>query len=326
MVKNHPISSVSEEPSDILSLLEIANSIKKDPFHSFTFNFSKCQFLGCTAIAILGAIANFVDSRFPKPVNERQKLLYLAVRTHSQSTQFKTGVNFDVTSMPDNLKNRLIANNFLSYFEHNYTKYYPNGKYIGFRMHPKMDDLDEEELYRHISEEWLTPEKVLLSDKLKTDLVSKIIEIFINAFGHGINKTNEPDLNVVSCGDYRQNEQKLLLSIVDFGDGIANHVRNYLGNNISDSNALLWALTEGNSTKTDSIRENIPRGLGLSLLRAFIYKNKGSLDIYTNSCHAYIDSNGNYKVDSTHGTFEGTIITISINCRNDVKYSYTTEG
>ena len=105
MVKNHPISSVSEDPSDILSLLEIANSIKKDPFHSFTFNFSKCQFLGCTAIAILGAIANFVDSRFPKPVNERQKLLYLAVRTHSQSKQFKTGVNFDVTSMPDNLKN-----------------------------------------------------------------------------------------------------------------------------------------------------------------------------------------------------------------------------
>lgn len=322
------ISSLKDNPEDIQKILYLVDEIKKDPRQSFTFTFNNCQYLGATSIAILGAIANFVDNIYTKPKGN-SAYLYQAIRLHSKAKIFRTGVMFDVTTMSDHLKHRLISCNFLSYFHHQYQTVYPQGKYIGFRMHPKLDKLDEEELYAHIDEELLTSEKILLSDSLKEDIVTKIIELFINAFGHGI-KDAATSLSVISCADYLQNDKILSLSIVDFGQGIAKHVINYhVKNNIAFNNdeieAVKWALLEGNSTKTDSFQEHIPRGLGLSLLQEFISKNRGSLDIYTNSCHVYLDKNGQYIVHKMPVYIEGTVISIKIKCNQNVKYSYANE-
>lgn len=326
--KNYEIESLKETPKDIQKILAIAEEIKQNPQNSFNFTFYECKFLGCTSIAILGAIANFIDNIYPKPKGNA-RFLYHAIRQNSNSIQYRTGVMFDVNTMSDDLRERLVSCNFLSHFHNQYESVYPEGKYIGFRIHPKLDKLDEEDLYEHIDQELLTSEKIILSDSLKEDIVTKIIELFINAFGHGIKNAKYP-ISVISCADYLQNDKTLSLCIIDFGLGIAQKVIEYHSNNgdspfKNEEGALEWALKEGNSTKTDSLREDIPRGLGLSLLQEFISKNHGRLDIYTNSCHAYLDNNGLYKIDKMPISIEGTVITIQIQCRQDVKYLYKSE-
>jgi hypothetical protein len=101
---------------------------------------------------------------------------------------------------------------------------------------------------------------------------------------------------------------------LDFGRGIAENVRGHFKYAIDDISAMKWALKTGNSTRTDSANEQIPRGLGFGLLNDFVSINQGDIKIYSNSCSALIDENGNYRVNKLKTPFDGTIVSITINC------------
>ncbi len=89
---------------------------------------------------------------------------------------------------------------------------------------------------------------------------------------------------------------------------------------IDDESAMRWALTTGNSTKTDSIDLDVPRGLGFRLLSEFVTVNRGELSIYSNTCEAKAIGIGEYSVSAMKTSFNGTLVNISINCDGRAYY------
>ncbi len=380
-----------DNSQDTEKMLELSVGILNDVAHSFTFQFDKCSYLSCSAIALMGAIASLtsslyleekkkvlarkdfpsllqrevasifkhlLDNKHLRPLvveklneikartdghftmNESVQLILQDLFNNQEVVRFiinlvqennadKIGVMFNVGSMSNQLKNQLINCNFLSHFIAEYKNPYPEGRYIGFRMHK--DEDNSENIVQHIKNEWLTDERVRMSPSLKEDIVSRIFELYQNAFGHGILKSKIP-LEVISCGAYDDMAKTITLCIVDLGGGICQNVVDFASRNeklsmqISDNkSALEWALKRGNTTKTDSIVDDMPRGVGLDLLKEFVHLNEGSLEIYTNDCKASIDEQGKYQVESLPFNFKGTMALITINCDTKVVYSYENE-
>lgn len=290
-------------------LADELNKIRRQENHSFTPN----------------EIVKFIL----QDLFNNKEVLQFIVNLVQENNANKIGVMFNVESMSNQLKNQLIYCNFLSHFIAEYTTPYKEGKYIGFRMHKKGDNSDS--IIQHIQNEWLTDERVTMSPSLKEDIVSRIFELYQNAFGHGISKSKIP-LDVISCGEYDAQNETITLCIVDLGGGICQNVIDFAFLNeklsaqiIDNKTALQWALKRGNTTKTDSIVEDMPRGVGLDLLKEFVHLNSGSLEIYTNDCKASINEQGNYEVTTLPFNFKGTMAVITINCDKNVIYSYENE-
>lgn len=262
---------------------------------------------------------------------QNQELINLIIKQHILKTAKNIGVLFNVNSMTNQLKGQLIHCNFLSHFFSEFKTPYPEGKYIGFRVHKKQSEKDNEKIIKHIKDEWLTNEKVLMTPTLKDDIVSRIFELYQNAFGHGI-KTASLPIDVISCGFYDEKQHTISLCIVDLGGGICKNVKNFSSKNVhlhaeiqDDMAALQWALKPGNTTKTDSIEDNMPRGVGLDLLKEFVFLNKGTFEIYTNNCFAFINDLGEYQIKPLAFDFPGTVAMIKINCDQEIIYSYKDE-
>lgn len=315
------IRSCTNQKDDLISLFKIVNRIRADPEHSFNFHFDECQNLECGAIAILGAIANFVNCVY----KDKQK--------NFDSFNIKTivvkkiGVAFKSDTMLPDLYDKLGECNFLQHFiplkNQKYQKC-PTAEYIGFRIHEIKDD---EKLIHHIGYEWITDDKLSISQDLRKDITRNIYEIFQNAFGHGI-KSSTHKIDVISCGSYNTENQTLSLCIVDLGIGIADNVKKYLNQkNLTPEECVKWALQVGNSTQTDSINSDMARGLGLDVLKEFITINKGSLDIYTNTCHIFLNNDStDYNTELIDTNFPGTMVLITINCSKEISYSYSSES
>lgn len=127
--------------------------------------------------------------------------------------------------------------------------------------------------------------------------------MYNNAFEH-----SNSSIGVFSCGQHFPNQKKLVLSLVDFGEGIVSKVHHYLSHtHHSDEYYLEWAFQEGHTTK------NGLGGLGLTLIKEFIKINKGKLEVYTNNSYGLIDQNGE-QYQSTNFSFKGTFFHISLQC------------
>ena len=70
-------------------------------------------------------------------------------------------------------------------------------------------------------------------------------------------------------------KKRLDFTIVDLGRTIKSNVKEYVNKEVSGKDALKWAVTEGNTTK----HGEIPGGLGLSMIREFLKKNDGKIQI-----------------------------------------------
>lgn len=171
---------------------------------------------------------------------------------------------------------------------------------------------------------WLHSDKIQISEMLKETILSKLYELYYNAYEHGILRMALP-IGVISCASFDNETKILTLVILDMGNGIAYNARNHLQNqNLSDVDAIKWALQRGNSTKTDT-PEDMPRGLGFALLKEFVTINRGGFDIYSNSGHAYVDlSSGDYKIHKMNLDFTGTLVKVEILC-DDKFYKFKNE-
>lgn len=309
---NIDLPSIRDDDSGYTYLFKLADRVIRDPIKHFDINFKNCSILDQNSIAMLGGLARYVNSKNT-----------LANKALGGVLIPKCGVMFLVDTMTPLISQHLIENNFLSHFSSNNFYGYPSGDYIGYRQHT--DYLDANEIASHLHNQWLSDEKINLSSELKAAIVSRIFEIFMNAYGHGAERSQIHDLGVISCGQYNKKDGQLKLTVLDFGAGIINTVKSHINSKFNDIEAMRWALTAGNSTRTDSKEEKIPRGLGFGLLSEFVSLNEGSLSVFSNACCAHVNNKGEYKVSTMKTPFSGTMVNISINC-DGRHYKFISEG
>ncbi len=142
-----------------------------------------------------------------------------------------------------------------------------------------------------------------------------IFEIFSNAVIH-----SETKLGIFSCGQFFPKKHRLDFSIADLGIGIQRNVQKKGRLNLSVEQAIIWAISEKNTTKTGPI----PGGIGLKLLREFILKNEGRLQIVSDAGYWEL-SEGKEGTRSFLEPFPGTVVNIEINTKDTKSYCLASE-
>ncbi|MCE9686031.1 hypothetical protein LZP73_07350 [Shewanella sp. AS16] len=301
------IPTIRDDERGYNQIFKIANEVFDNPKQHFDFDFKGCARIDHNGVVILGGLAQFV--------NYQNSLASRSIGgVIGSKALYSAGVMFKVDSMSELISNQLIENNFLNHFTQENFQGYKSGDYIGYRQHNSL--LDADEIAFHLNEKWLSAEKLSITPRLKEAIVSRIFEIFMNAYGHGTSIQNIRQLGVYSCGQYDKKERKLNLSVVDFGPGIITNVRNANPGITDEKEAMNWALMRGNSTRTDSQGIDMPRGLGFDLLHEFVKLNLGVIRVYSNGVSAISSKGEPYKISENKYEFNGTMVSIQINCDN----------
>lgn len=142
-----------------------------------------------------------------------------------------------------------------------------------------------------------------------------IYEIFSNSVIHSQTK-----LGIFSCGQYFPKKHQLDFSVADLGIGICSNIYKQRGLTMSPEEAISWALEGKNTTKTGPI----PGGLGLKLLREFIVKNEGRIQIVSDKGYWELSA-GTVKTRAFTEPFPGTVVNIEINTADAKSYRLVSE-
>lgn len=281
------IPTINDGPEDYVLLFDIWNEVKR--YNNITFQFSNCKFLRPNAVAFLGGLARLIENRNGK-------------------------VLFDWTTLTEEwLFTNLCQNGFAKAFGHISPSW--EGNSIPYREDRNRNPNGIMDYLEHY---WIGKGWVHVSSLLSDAIVGKVWEIYNNSFEH-----SETNIGIYSCGQHFKHHNELTLSVVDFGIGIPVKVRKFLRTDdrtklLTSAGCLKWAFQQGNTTKIDE-----PGGLGLDLLREFIYLNKGKLEIYSNDGYVIIDRDGE-KYINTGIPFEGTVVNITLRC-NEEHYCFKNE-
>ncbi|MDA8240588.1 MAG: ATP-binding protein [Nitrospiraceae bacterium] len=272
------IPTLNDRAWDFQQLFNIWSQVN-DYREDVLFNFSGCHFLRPNAVAFLGGVARLIEFRMGT-------------------------VYFDWDTLRDDwVKNTLSQNGFAGAFGSSSSGW--SGHSIPYREDSKWDAnsiIDYLELY------WLGRGWVHVSPRLRDAIIGHVWEIYNNAFEH-----SGSEIGVFSCGQHFHRKDELLLSVVDFGQGIPAKVRTFLSSDpradqLLAAGCLRWAFQRGNTTKEDE-----PGGLGLDLLKEFIQLNQGKLEVYSNEGYAIIDRDGE-RYENRDISFEGTVVHITLRC------------
>lgn len=282
MAKVIQIPTLNDRPQDFARLFEIWGETN-DYFEDVHFDFSQCRFLRPNAVAFLGGLARLIESRLGKVV-------------------------FDWNSMQDQaVMTNLCQNGFAGTFS------YPSPGWDGNSIpYREEETLDMNGIMDYLTYNWIGKGWVQVSDRLRDAIVGRMWEIYSNAFEH-----SGTEIGVFSCGQHFWRQNDLILSVVDFGQGIPTNVRSFLRQHVdeelvskvSGSACMQWAFERGNST----CKAGVARGLGLDLLKEFVRINEGKLEIYSNDGYAIIDKDGE-KYENRTLAFEGTMVHITLRC------------
>jgi len=175
---------------------------------------------------------------------------------------------------------------------------------------------NEEKVFKYYLDNELLSKTVLpqMSTGLRKKINESIFEIFNNAIIHGGSS------DIFSCGQFYPRGNKLDFTIVDLGMSIKTNVNKYLNKKMTGSEAINWAVQEGNTTKSG----DTPGGLGLSLIRDFLQLNKGKIQLI--SCDGYWYQVGTHiKQMSFDNEFDGTIVNLEFNLNDTSSYFLKSE-
>lgn len=249
-------------------------------FEDVRFDFSRCSFLRPNAVAFLGGLARLIESRLGTAAFDWDTLRGNAVLMN------------------------LCQNGFAGNFGRPSTAW--TGNSIPYREDKVMD---VNGILDYLTYSWLGRGWVNLSQRLRDAIVGRMWEIYNNAFEHA-----GSEIGVFSCGQHFPRTNDLILSVVDFGQGIAANVRNFLSldpraGQLTAAGCLRWAFQRGTSTRPNGMA----RGLGLDLLKEFVRVNHGKLEVYSNEGYGLIEENGARFANRTL-SFEGTVFHITLRC------------
>ena len=156
-------------------------------------------------------------------------------------------------------------------------------------------------------------ELLTMSNGVKEKIVEAIYEIFVNAQIH-----SETEF-IYSCGQFFPNKNKIEFTIVDTGIGFREKINRRFQSNLSAIRAIEWAVKDKATTK-----EGISGGIGLAILKEFIEKNKGKMQIVSNDGFYQFDIGGEI-FKQFNSQFPGTIVNLQFRTDDSNNYSLKKE-
>jgi len=292
VAKTVSIPTLNDSTADFERLFSVWEQVN-DYFLDVRFDFSGCYFLRPNAVAFLGGLARLIESRLGTVVFDWGTFRNNAVFTN------------------------LCQNGFAGAFD------YPSASWTGNSIPYREDgNCDVNGIMDYLELSWLGRGWVHVSRRLRDAIVGHMWEIYNNAFEH-----SGSEIGVFSCGQHFPTYDELVLSVVDFGQGIPAKVRNFLSSDpraeqLTAAGCLRWAFQRGTTTKP---REE-PGGLGLDLLKEFVRINQGKLEVYSNEGYVLIDKDGE-RFTNRATFFEGTVFHITLRCdENLYRFADETNG
>ena len=148
----------------------------------------------------------------------------------------------------------------------------------------------------------------------KNCIIDNLLEMFNNVIDHANSNY------VYVCGQFFPHSGNLTFSIVDIGRTILENVELYMTENNmkKPDNSLQWAILPGHSTKT----EQAPGGLGFSTLLYFLKKNRGEFILISGNEAYELNKNNKDRFNRIEKFFPGTIVTVTINLKDEQAYLY----
>jgi len=276
--------SISSDFNGYETLIDLFNRIDNLKFEDIILDFSKTKWFEANLTAVLGGILSNAQNN---------------------------SNNIKLEGLSSKCETLFFRNHFLSHFgglkivDFNDTTI----KYHKFKV-------TEEKLFKeYLDRDLLSKEAIpKMSDLLKKKINESIFEIFNNAVIHG-------DCQYIfTSGQYYPKKNRLDFTIVNLGKTIKENVNEYLNKTLSGDETIKWAVTEGNTTK----RGSIPGGLGLSLIREFISKNEGKIQII--SADGYWEQIKNREESKNFSkVFKGTIVNLEFNTADTSNYCLVSE-
>ncbi|AFZ13444.1 ATP-binding region ATPase domain protein [Crinalium epipsammum PCC 9333] len=268
------VPTINDKAKDFDRLFQLWTQVQENT-KEVIFDFSQCFFLRQNAVAFLGGLARLIESRGGKVI-------------------------FDWDTVKNHVRMNLKQNGFMYAFNSGEEPW--QGNSIPYRE-DRYQDIDG--LTHYLAEQWLGKDWVHISDLLRSVIVSTAWEIYANAFEHG-----RTEIGVFSCGQHYPNLGELKLSVVDFGVGIPQNVRDFQKNpNLPADQALQWAFQKGTTTRGG----RVTGGIGLDYLKQFVHINKGKLQILSNDGCATIDKQQEVY-EKRPSFFGGTLVNITLLC------------
>lgn len=205
----------------------------------------------------------------------------------------------------------LHKNDFLSYFGHQ-RKTDNHHTTIRFL---KLNPNDGKYFNNYIVNELMgRGELPKMSPLVKETMAQAIYEIFVNA------KIHSESPNIYTCGQFYPKDNRIEFTITDIGIGFKNKINRRFNKELTSIQAITWAIQDKHTTK-----EGITGGIGLAILKEFIEKNKGKMQI--------ISDDGFYQFDTTGeqtklfmGSYPGTIVNLQFKTDDDSSYQLTSEA
>lgn len=278
------VPTLNDGPGDFEFLFRLARQTA-EPGAEVELEFSGCRFLRQNAVALLGGLCRHIQK---------------------QGGQ----VAFAWHTMREAIATNLAQNGFAAAFGHG------RGPWEGNSI-PYREDRgqDADGIVRYLKDKWLGRGWVHVSEALRDAVVGRMWEIYANAFEH----SGSP-VGVFSCGQHFPGLGWLKLSVVDFGAGIPERVRQFHqgqdpgAGQYPAANCLKWAFQRGTTT-----RPGLRRGLGLDLLKELVRANRGKLEVYSGDGYAYVgETRERYTGFAT--SFQGTVVNIALRCDDNFYY------
>ncbi len=278
------IPNIYDGTSGFKLLFDIWNDYNQS--NNLQFDFSECTFIKQNGVAFLAGLA-------------------------SQIRKNGGDVSIDECTFVPQVRMNLAQNGFLKEITGECEPWDGNSVPL-MQCFPR----DVNSIERYLANQWIGKGWIHTSNLLSEKICGNVLELYANAFEH-----SSSEIGVFTCGQRFPKKNSLILTIIDFGIGIPQSLNDYFkesGESFYGNSRLEMAFQDGFSTK----KRERPRGIGLDLLKDFIQKNHGSMDIYSNNEYAHITSTEiNYMIKDFY--FNGTAINIKLMC--DEKY-YLIEG
>lgn len=215
-----------------------------------------------------------------------------------------------IKNVPQNIETIIRKNGFLAHY--GYTKridvHHTTIPYL--KLTPKDGKFFNHYILNELIER---PELPEMSIPLKKKIAESIYELFANAKMHSETKY------IYTCGQFFPKKNYIEFTITDTGIGFKKKINNRFNKNLSATDSIRWAVSSGHTTKVGT-----SGGIGLSILKEFVEKNDGKIQIISDTGFYQFGSKREI-VKNFSGAFPGSVVTVQFRTDDTQSYSLIDE-